>query len=287
MGSIRATPARRDLVRPLERNPHHRRRDHPAGRLVGPPDPPVRRGRTPRPTVASRCPSTATSPAHRVFTAVGPSRLYDSVTATIGTTPSPLKVAGKAGVPTNATAVAPPSRSTSPTAAANSVVAPYQSTSRRRPATVHHGPEHLRRPSSSDSTSGDIQLRVYRRRSPHPGQRRRLLQRPATGSRFTAVGPSRLYDSVTAKIGTTTSPLKVAGQAGVPTNATAVALTIRSTSPTADGRLVVTPYQQHRHRRTQQFSQGQTCRRPSSCVDSIRRHPVPRLTPARPGSSSR
>ena len=111
-----------------------------------------------------------------VFTAVGPSRLYDSVTATIGTGAIAVKVAGHAGVPTNATAVALTIQIAGPTANAQLVVAPYQSSS-------GIGLQQFTKGQSISQTvivglhQGNITTQRLRRPSPHPGQRRRLLQR--------------------------------------------------------------------------------------------------------------
>ena len=191
-----------------------------------------------------------------VFTAVGPSRLYDSVTATIGTGAIAVKVAGHAGVPTNATAVALTIQIAGPTANAQLVVAPYQSSS-------GIGLQQFTKGQSISQTvivglhQGNIQLRVS------AGQARILVNvdgyySAATGSRFTADGPSRLYDSVTATIGTGAIAVKVAGHAGVPTNATAVALTIQIAGPTANAQLVVAPYQSSSGIGLQQFTKGQS-----------------------------
>ena len=188
------------------------------------------------------------------FTPLWPTRLYDSVSASIGTTPVPLYVAGKAGVPAGATAVEATVSVINPTAAGSLIVTPYLSTStvavqqftagRSISATVIV-PLHR----------SDIQFRLTAGKARVTVTVVGYLSTTA-GSRVTALTPTRLYDSVSARIGTTTVPLRVAGRAGVPSNATAVAAVISVINPTATGSLIVTSYRSTATAATQQFSAG-------------------------------
>ena len=191
-----------------------------------------------------------------LFTAVTPTRLYDSVTAKIGTAPVALAVAGRAGVPKNATGVAVTVEVVYPTAAGNLIVGPYQGAS-----TV--GVQQFAKGQTISQTlivplnAGDIQLRLT------AGRARVIVSvagylTTTSGSRFIAVAASRLYDSVTAKVGTSPVRVHVAGHAGVPTTATAVALTVEVVHPTAAGNLIVAPYGSGASIGQQQFGKNRT-----------------------------
>jgi glucose/arabinose dehydrogenase len=191
-----------------------------------------------------------------LFTAVMPTQLYDSGTVKIGTAPVALAVAGRAGVPTNATGAAVTVQVVHPTAAANLIVAPYQSASAVGVQQFSMGqtisqtlivPLHL----------GHIQLRLT------AGAARVIVSiagyiTTVSGSPFTAMAATPVYDSVTATVGTIPVRVHVAGRGGVPVGAMAVALTVEVVHPTAAGNLIVAPYGSSTSIGQQQFGTNRT-----------------------------
>jgi hypothetical protein len=191
-----------------------------------------------------------------LLTPLGPTLLYDSVTAKIGTDWTALKVAGKAGVPTDATGVAVTVTVVGPTAAgASLIVSPYKGTANVGLQQFVKG-QIISQTGMVGLHQGNIQFRV----TAGSARIKVIVQgylAPARGSRMTAVGPTLLYDSVTAKIGTHWAALNVAGMAGVPTGATAVAVTVTVLGPTArGGNLIVSPYLAPTAAGLQQFVNG-------------------------------
>jgi len=68
----------------------------------------------------------------------------------------------------------------------------------------------------------------------------------------------RVYDSVTASVGTNPVPVIIGGTHGIPSNATAVAVNVAVNHPTSDGYVRVTPYAHDAQVALQQFKAGQT-----------------------------
>jgi hypothetical protein len=191
-----------------------------------------------------------------LLTAVVPTRLYDSVTASAGTSPRSLKAAGQAGVPTNATGVAVTIKVVHPTTTGNLIVTPYGST-----ASVA-GQQFAKDQTISTTMvvalhSGNIQFRLS------AGRARIMITvagylTSASGSWFTAVAARALYDSRTAGVGTTPVRITAAGHGGVPASAIAVAVAVEVVHPTSAGNVLVAPYGRTTTIGQQQFAKDQT-----------------------------
>jgi hypothetical protein len=78
---------------------------------------------------------------------------------------------------------------------------------------------------------------------------------PASG--LVPINTVRVYDSVTASVGTNPVPVIVGGTHGIPSNATAVAVNVAVSHPTSDGYVRVTPYAHDAPVALQQFKAGQ------------------------------
>lgn len=69
--------------------------------------------------------------------------------------------------------------------------------------------------------------------------------------------PSIMWDSKTTSVGTKPVPVGMTGRGGIPSNASAVVLTVQIASATANGNLIVEPYGGNTQLSTQQFQKGQ------------------------------
>ncbi len=201
-------------------------------------------------------PAATDVPGHDLVTAVAPSTIWDSKTASVGTAPVALRVAGHAGVPRSATAAILTVAVAGATSAGNLVVAPYRGHSTSGVQQYFPG-RGISTTMVVPLSAGNIQFRLTAGRARVTVSAQGYLDAGAGGP-MTSTNSRIVWDSVTSRITTAPTALKLAGNAGIPPNATAAMVTLQVIRPTATGSLLLGPYQAGDLQPVQQFSAGQS-----------------------------
>ncbi|HLY33517.1 MAG TPA: fibronectin type III domain-containing protein, partial [Jatrophihabitantaceae bacterium] len=179
-------------------------------------------------------------------------RAYDSTTASIAQTPVAVTLAGVAGVPTDAIAVAMNVEVYGPTAGGYVRITPFNQDSSVASQEFSAG-QAISNLVVVKLNNGKVQVHVSAGRA-------RILMDVAgyytysPGSLFNALPTARAYDSGTVSIAATPVPVQLAGVAGVPDDATAVVVNTEVYGPTTSSYVRVTPFGQDAGVATQEFS---------------------------------
>lgn len=169
----------------------------------------------------------------------------------VTTTPTVVPVAGHAGVPANATAVvlnvtvAKPSVAGTVTVTARGVAA-------RVPTQQFRAGQTIANAATVRLVQGGVQVRVSAGRATVAVDVSGYYAN-GSGATFTPVDAAHVFQQ---RVGTTAVRVPLAGRAGIPSNATAVAVTTGVTSPTADGAVRVSAAARAARVDTQAFTRG-------------------------------
>lgn len=185
-----------------------------------------------------------------------PRIVWDSKTASVGTRPVPVGMAGRGGVPSNASAVVLNVQIANPTGAGDLIVEPY------RGQTALTTQQFQKDQYVSITVVVPVSQRVIQFRTTAATTR---IIASAIGYLTTtgtdgvqAVSPHILWDSKTAVVGSAPLALAVRGRGGIADDATAAILNVQVAYPTATGQLVVEPHNEHTNVGTQQFTKGRS-----------------------------
>ena len=192
---------------------------------------------------------TATATGSR-YTPLDTARVFDG---SVGTTPVVVPIAGRAGVPANATAVVVNVETEAPTAAGYVRVTPAGNDARVALQEFPAG-RTISNLATVKLTSGAVQVKVS------AGSARIMLDvsgyyAAGSGSTFTPLPTVRVASPT---VGTTPVPVQFAGRGGVPADATAVVVNVETNAPTADGYTRLTPLGRDASVATQEFTAGRT-----------------------------
>ncbi|MCS5517781.1 hypothetical protein [Curtobacterium flaccumfaciens] len=200
--------------------------------------------------VAPATAADAAAPATGRYTPIDTTRVWSGA---LGTTPKAVKIAGSAGVPTNATAVVVNVEVAKPTAAGYVRVTPAG-----KDATV----------ATQDFAAGQTIANLVTVRLVNGSIQAKLSAGTASGyfdvAGYYADGAGATYTPLDAArvfsgpVGTNPVPVPLAGRGGIPADATAVAVNVEVSGPTTAGYVRVTPAGQDPQVVTQLYSAGQS-----------------------------
>lgn len=187
---------------------------------------------------------------------VKPRVIWDSKKPTVGTKPMGLAVAGKGGIPTNASAAVLSIRVLNSTADGDLIVEAYRGNAKLATQQFVKGGS-VSITTVVPVSSGAIQFRTT------AGTARVIVSAvgyltSSGADGIDALSPQTIWDSRSAKVGRTPTSLAVAGVGGVPSDATAAVLTVQVVSPTASGQLLVEPHGDSTNVGVQQFTKGRS-----------------------------
>ncbi|QKS16135.1 hypothetical protein HUN59_07780 [Curtobacterium sp. Csp2] len=202
-----------------------------------------------RAAAAPTATATATVQGSR-YTPLDTTRVFDGA---VGTTPVVVPVAGSAGVPSNATAVVVNVEVEAPTAAGYVRITPAGTDAQVALQEFPAG-RTISNLATVKLAKGGVQVKVS------AGSARVLLDvsgyyASGDGSTFTPLPTARVASPT---VGTTPVPVELAGQGGVPDDATAVVVNVETNGPTADGYVRLTPLGRDASVATQEFTAGRT-----------------------------
>ncbi|QCR43883.1 hypothetical protein C1N91_10400 [Curtobacterium sp. SGAir0471] len=192
---------------------------------------------------------TATASGSR-YTPLDTARVF---AGTVGTTPVVVPIAGRAGVPADATAVVVNVETEAPTAAGYVRITPAGTDARVALQEFPAG-RTISNLATVKLASGGVQVKVS------AGSARVYLDVSGYyaadgGSTFTPLPTVRVASPT---VGTTPVPVPLAGRGGVPDDATAVVVNVETNAPTADGYTRLTPLGRDASVATQEFTAGRT-----------------------------
>lgn len=196
----------------------------------------------------------AAAPTTGRFTALDTTRVW---TGTVGTGAVAVPIAGRSGVPAGATAVVVNVEVENPTAAGTARITPAGLSAQASAGVTSQAFRKGQTVSSLQTVrlaGGKVQVQlsagtatVYLDVSGYYGN--------GSGATFTPLNAARVFGQ---KVGTTPTKVPLAGRAGIPSSATAVALNTEVGAPTANGYVRVTPAGKDPKVAAQEFTKGTT-----------------------------
>lgn len=196
-----------------------------------------------------------TTPPSTVST-VTPRIAWDSKTASVGTKPVPVAIAGKFGIPADATAVIINVQIASPTGPGDLIVEPYRGTTKLTNQQFQKG-QYVSTTLVVPVSQKVIQFRTTASTTRLVVGITGYLSNTGTDG-ITAVNPHILWDSKTPSIGQQPAGLAIRGVGAIPEDATAAILNVQVAGPTASGQLIVEPHGVHSTIGVQQYTKGRS-----------------------------
>jgi hypothetical protein len=185
-----------------------------------------------------------------------PRIVWDSKTQSVGTRPVPVAMAGRGGVPSNASAVVLNVQIANPTGAGNLIVEPYRGTTNLTTQQFQKG-QYVSITVVVPVSQKVIQFRTTAAKTRIIASAVGYLTNTGTDG-VEAVSPHILWDSKATKIGTKPVGLTVRGTRSIPADATAAILNVQVVKPSAAGQLYVEPHGEHTNVGVQQLTRGRS-----------------------------
>lgn len=185
-----------------------------------------------------------------------PRIVWDSKTQSVGTKPVPVGMAGRGGIPSNASAVVLNVQIANPTGAGDLIIEPYRGTTNLTTQQFQKG-QYVSITVVVPVSQKVIQFRTTASKTRIVASAIGYLTNTGTDG-VEAVSPHILWDSKTTLVGTKPVALGVRGVSGVPDDASAVILNVQVVKPSASGQLVIEPHGEHTNVGMQQLTKGRS-----------------------------
>jgi hypothetical protein len=185
-----------------------------------------------------------------------PRIVWDSKTQSVGTRPVPVAMAGRSGIPSNASAVVLNVQIANPSGDGSLIIEPYRGTTNLTTQQFQKG-QYVSITVVVPVSQKVIQFRTTAARTRIVASAVGYLT-PTGTEGVEAVPPHILWDSGATKIGTKPVGLAVRGKGAVPGDASAVILNVQVVKPSASGQLVIEPHGEHTNVGMQQLTKGRS-----------------------------
>jgi len=185
-----------------------------------------------------------------------PRIVWDSKSQSVGTKPVPVGMAGRGGIPSNASAVVLNVQIANPTGDGSLIIEPYRGTTNLTTQQFQKG-QYVSITVVVPVSQKVIQFRTTAARTRIIASAVGYLTTTGTDG-VEAVPPHILWDSTSTMVAAKPVALAVRGTNGIPDDASAVILNVQVVKPSASGQLVIEPHGEHTNVGMQQLTRGRS-----------------------------